>query len=181
MKTGRTKPAPAVAALLDRAERLRRAGKIGEGLRLVEELVCQNPDHPRALLLQSRLLFERGSLSQALEVLQELGSVPLWQEELRSLRKGLDHLARLEAAGFDPAFATESMARLLVQQGYLLEGMGIYRRLFLASEGEKRLWEEMVRLRERVEREGSREAPKERVEKELAAWDRWLEKRQRGS
>lgn len=178
---GRMKSSPAVSALLDRAEGLRLAGKIGEGLRLVEGLVRQNPEHPRALLLQSRLLFERGSLSQALEVLRALGSVPTRQEELRSLRKGLDDLARLEAAGFDPAFATESMARLLVQQGYLLEGMGIYRRLFLASEGEKRLWEEMLRLRERVEREGSREAPKERVAKELAAWDRWLDKRRRGS
>lgn len=178
---GRMKPAPAVSELLDRAEGLRRAGKIGDGLELVEGLVRENPDHPRALLLRSRLLFERGSFSQALGALKALSSVPAWQGELRSLRKGLDHLAQLEEAEVDPAFATESMARLLVQQGYLLEGMEIYRRLYLASAGEKRFWEELLNLRERLECEGSRETPKERVEKELAAWDRWLEKRQRGS
>lgn len=181
MKMGRMKTASAVSSLLDRAEGLRRAGKIGDGLELVEGLVRENPDHPRALLLRTRLLFERGSFSQALEALKALSSVPAWQGELRSLRKGLDHLAQLEAAEVDPAFATESMARLLVQQGYLLEGMEIYRRLFLASAGEKRFWEELLVLRERLESERSREVSKERVEKELAAWDRWLEKRQRGS
>ncbi|OGP22566.1 MAG: hypothetical protein A2038_07060 [Deltaproteobacteria bacterium GWA2_57_13] len=181
MKMGRMKPAAAVSSLLDRAEGLRRAGKIGDGLELIEGLVRENPDHPRALLLWTRLLFERGSFSQALEALKALSFVPACQGELRLLRKGLEHLAQLEAAEPDPAFATESMARLLVQQGYLLEAMEIYRRLFLTSAGEGRFWEEMRRIRDRLEGGGSRDKSREGLDGELAAWDRWMQKRKRGS
>ncbi|MFQ5904243.1 MAG: hypothetical protein ACE5JO_11185 [Candidatus Binatia bacterium] len=80
----------------------------------------------------------------------------------------------------DPAFVTESMAGVLVRQGYLLEAMEIYRQLFLASKGEKRLWEEILLLRDRLEREGSRETQRESVAQKLEVLDRWIQSQQRG-
>ena len=100
---------------------------------------------------------------------------------MRALRKGLERLCELKAAEIDPAFATESMAQLHVQQGYLLEAMEIYRRLWLGSPGEARFWEEMRRIRDRVEREGSRDKSRESLDRELSAWDRWMQRRKRGS
>ncbi|MBI2090190.1 MAG: tetratricopeptide repeat protein [Deltaproteobacteria bacterium] len=169
------------AALLDRAEELRRAGKTREGLELVERSLGQRPDHPRALFLRTRLLFEQGSFAAALETLRPLSSLPLWAREVRGLQKGLERIVELKEAEIDPAFATESMAQLRVQQGYLLEAMEIYRRLWLGSPGEARFWEEISRIRDRVEREGSRDKSRESLDRELSAWDRWMQKRKRGS
>lgn len=169
------------AALLDQAEELRRAGKTHEGLELVERSLQQWPNHPLALLLRSRLLFDRGEFAEALETLRPLSSLPVWAQEVRGLQKGLERLVELKAAELDPAFATESMARLLTQQGYLSEAMDIYCRLLRASPGEARFWEEMLRIRERLEREGSREKSRESLDRELAAWDRWMRKHERGS
>ena len=168
-------------ALLDRAEELRRAGKTREGLELAQRSLRQWPDHRRALFLRTRLLFEQGSFAEALETLRPLSSLPLWAEELRALRKGLERLCELKVAEIDPAFATESMAQLHVQQGYLLEAMEIYRRLWLGSPVEARFWEEMRRIRDRVEREGSRDKSRESLDRELSAWDRWMQRRKRGS
>lgn len=110
-----------------------------------------------------------------------MGTVPGWQKTIESLKRGLEQLTGLREARLDSAFATESMARVLVEQGYLLEALEIYRRIFLDSEGEKRFWEEMILLRQRLEREGSREAPKGSLAQELEVWDRWIQKRQRGN
>lgn len=168
-------------ALLDRAEALRRAGKTREGMELVERSLGQWPEHPRGLFLRSRLLFEQGSFMEALEALRPLSSLAVWGREAEGLRKALERLVELHETGIDPAFATESMAQLLAEQGHLLEALDVYRRLLFGSPGEARIWQEMLRVRERLDRGGSRDQPRESLERELAAWDRWLQRRKRGS
>lgn len=167
--------------LLDQSDAMRRAGRFREALQLVERCLQQSLVHSRALALRAWLLFEQGDFVHALEALQALGTVPGREKSIESLKRGLEQLTGLREARLDSAFATESMARVLVEQGYLLEAMEIYRRIFLDSEGEKRLWEEMILLRQRLEREGSREAPKGSLAQELEVWDRWMQKRQRGN
>lgn len=169
------------SALLDRSDGMRRAGRIREALEVTERCLQHSPARPRALLLRARLLFEQGRCVHALEALQALGAVPGREKSIESIRQGLKQLIQLRDARLDPAFTTESMARLLGEQGYLLEAMEIYRRLFLDSEGEKKFWEEMLLLRQRLEQEGSREVPKESLAQKLAAWDRWMQRRQRGN
>src|ERR1051326_6814244 len=58
-------------------------------------------------------------------------------------------LVRLDQAAHRPApFATESMARLLAQQGYYLEALEVYRQLFEASANRPGLRDEIVRIME---------------------------------
>lgn len=163
-------------ALLDRAEELRREGKTREGMELVERSLGQRPDHSLGLFLRSRLLFEQGSFVEALEALRPLSSLAVWGREVGALRKALERLIELRETGIDPAFATESMAQLLTEQGHLLEALDIYRRLLFGSPGEERIWQEMRRIRERLDREGSRDQSGESLERELAVWDRWMQR-----
>ncbi|HKA31829.1 MAG TPA: hypothetical protein VKH64_01350, partial [Candidatus Binatia bacterium] len=76
---------------------------------------------------------------------------------------------------------TESMARLLMQQGYYLEAIEVYRRVFEGATNRPGLRDEIVRIMEIVEREGSREADAERVRHELDVSARWLEQHPKGS
>ena len=165
---------------VDRAETMRREGHIHEALETLGQFLKERPNHPRALLLRSRLLYELGSVPQAVEGLRDLGRI-VTDRELRSIVAALEQLRDGGKLWQAPAFATESMARLLAQQGYLLEALELYRQLFQAAPERSELCDEITRLKASVEREGSREATKERVARELEAWERWLQQHQRGS
>src|SRR5438477_8824964 len=105
----------ATAERLDGAERLRRRGQIGAAIDAIDEVLGQTPAEPRALLLKSRLLYQSGGLRGALDGLRGLESMLGRGElaELRTVLEQLDYDLRRPAP-----FATESMARLAVQQGY---------------------------------------------------------------
>ena len=159
--------------LADLAESLRQQGRYTEAWKVIERCLEQSPRHPRAILLRSRLLFQEGKPLQALE------SVLGEDDAFKTIATSLEKLCRERDAQTDPAFVTESMAGLFVQQDYLLEALGIYRQLFLASGGEKQLWEKILFLRERLAREGSRDAPTGRVKQELELLDRWIQGQQK--
>jgi tetratricopeptide (TPR) repeat protein len=166
--------------IVDRSEGLRREGRIHEALELAENYLRDRPDHPRALLLRSRLLYEQGNLVLALEGLGRLGSILGRDQGLLELVAVLEQLSEIRKSPREPTFVTESMAKLFVQQGYLLEAMETYRQLFLSSREKGELWEEIVRLRDCLAREGSRGVEKERVVQKLEAWDRWMQEQERG-
>jgi tetratricopeptide (TPR) repeat protein len=168
------------AKMVDRAEVLRREARIQEGLEAVEQVLQETPYHPRAVLLRSRLLYERGSLPQAVEAVRHLERA-VGERELRPLVAALERLNDQTSSPRSPAFATESMAKLLTQQGYFLEALEVYRQLFEGAPNKSELWDEIVRLKTAVAEEGSREATKERVERELDTWERWLRDHQRGT
>lgn len=166
--------------LADLAEGLRQERRIGEAMEAVEQCLKVSPQHPRALLILGRLWYQNGMLLQALERFKTLESLLGKDQGLKNITTGLKQLQNARSSRIDPAFVTESMAGLLVQQGYLLEAMEIYRQLYLASEHERRLWEEILLLKERLEKEGSRETQKERVDRELETLDLWIQKQNRG-
>jgi len=165
--------------LADLAESLRQQGRYTEAWKVVERCLEQSPRYPRAILLRSRLLFQEGKPLQALESLRPLESILGEDDAFKTIAPSLEKLCRERDAQTDPAFVTESMAGLFVQQDYLLEALGIYRQLFLASGGEKQLWEKILFLRERLAREGSRDAPTQRVKQELELLDRWIQGQQK--
>ena len=165
--------------IVDRSEGLRQEGRIQEALDWVEKFLQDRPDHPRAFLLRSRLLYEQGKLVPALEALRRLDSILARDHGLQDLIAALEQLSEIRKSPREPAFVTESMARLLVRQGYFLEAMETYRQLFLTSQEKGELWEEIVRLRHCLAREGSRGVEKERVVQKLEAWDRWMQEQQR--
>jgi len=164
--------------LADHAEELRRQGRLKEALEAVERSLRENPKHARSLLLLSRLLYQQGKVLQAREALRPLDTALDSDRGWKTIAASLEHLWQSRSSQMG-VFVTETMAGLLVQQGYLCEAIEIYRQLFLASEGENRLWNEILALRDRLEREGSGEMSKERIDQELAALDRWI-KKQRG-
>lgn len=166
--------------LVDLAESLRLEGRSREALEALDRCLQESPKHPRALLLRGRLLYQEGSIPKALEGLRPLSSILDRDSGLKAITTGLEQLWDTRNSQMDPAFVTETMAGLLTEQGYLLEAMEIYRQLFLASEGEKQIWEKILLLRDRLEREGSRETQKESLAEELEALDRWIQKQQRG-
>jgi tetratricopeptide (TPR) repeat protein len=167
-----------VAEVLDTAERLRRRGEPAAAMSAVEEVLRETPGAPRALLLKSRLLYQNGSLRGALDALREV-------ESLRGSREFAELRLKLEEFEDDQRrrapFVTESMARLSVEQGYLLEAMAIYRQLFEASPNRGEILDEVARLKVTVEREGSRGADAERVRREVESNDRWLVEHPRGA
>ena len=165
---------------VDEAEGMRREGRIQEALESVEKFLQERPDHPRGLLLRSRLLYELGKHPQALEGLREAAEIMGEDRELHSIVAALEQLGDGAKLWRVPAFATESMAGLLAQQGYFLEAMEIYRQLFQAAEERSDLWDEIARLRACAEREGSRGATLERVAREVEAWERWFKEHRRG-
>ena len=165
--------------LADQAESLRQQGRYAEAWKTVERCLELSPSHSRAILLRSRLLFQEGRPLQALETLRPLESILGEDDAFKAIATSLEKLCRERDAQTDPAFVTESMAGLFVQQGYLLEALGIYRQLFLASGGEKGLWEKILFLRERLAREGSRDTPTERVKQELELLDHWIQGQQK--
>ena len=166
-----------VSGLLDDDDALRHRGRLSDALEAVERVLVVAPEHRRALLLKSRLLYQNGALGRALDVARALD--PLVGGEAAEL---IAALVRLDRAAHRPApFATESMARLLMQQGYYLEATEVYRQLFEGSANRPGLRDEIVRTMEIVEREGSREADAERVRHELDIAARWLEQHPKGS
>jgi tetratricopeptide (TPR) repeat protein len=138
----------------------------------------ETPAAERALLLKSRLLYQSGSLRGALDALREVESVR-GTGEFAALRLKLEQLE--DALRRRAPFATESMARLSVQQGYLLEAMEIYRQLFETAPDQSEIVDEVAWLKAFVEREGSRDADAERVRRELEINERWLAEHSRGA
>lgn len=165
--------------LADLAEGLRQEGRYSEARKTVERCLEQSPRHPRALLLLSRLQYQEGKLLEALQTLRTVESVLGRQESLAAIADGLEQLRQMRNLPPDPEFATQTMAELLVRQGYLLEAIDIYRQLFLTCGGERRVWEKILSLRERLRREGSRDAGREKVVQRLAILDGWIEAQQR--
>ena len=167
-----------IADVLDTAERLRRRGELPAAMSAVEEVLRETPATPHALLLKSRLLYQSGSLRAALDALRELETVRGTREfaELRLKLEQLEDDQRRRAP-----FVTESVARLSIQQGYLLEAMDIYRRLFESAPNPGDIIDAVARLKVIVEREGSRDADAERVGRELEITDRWLAEHPRGA
>jgi tetratricopeptide (TPR) repeat protein len=165
------------SGLLDDADALRRHGRLRDALEAVERVLAVAPEHRRALLLKSRLLYQNGALGRALDVARALD--PMADGEAAEL---IAALVRLDRAPHRPApFATESMARLLTQQGYYLEALEVYRQLFEVSADRPGLRDEIVRIMEIVAREGSRDADAERVRHELEIAARWLDQHTKGS
>src|ERR1051325_5407806 len=106
-----------IADVLDTAERLRRRGELTAAMSAVEEILRETPAAPRALLLKSRLRYQSGSLRGALDVLREVEAIR-GTGEFAALRLKLEQLEDDQRRR--APFVTESMARLSVQQGYLL-------------------------------------------------------------
>lgn len=173
------RPSSSPSDLADLAEGLRQEGRLRDALEAVELCLQENPSHPRALLLRGRLLYQEGKILETLELLRPLNSLLGGDERLKTIIAGLGQLWQKRNSQMVPAFVTESMARLLAQQGYLLEALEIYRQLFLTSEEKKRIWEEILLLRDRLGGEDSRGMPKERAVQELEALDHWIQKQQR--
>lgn len=167
-----------VSELVDLAEGLRQGGKYSEARKTLERCLEQSPRHPRALLLLGRLQYQEGKLLEALQTVRTLESVLGRQESLAVIADGLEQLRQMRNLPPDPEFATQTMAELLVQQGYLLEAIDIYRRLFVSCGGEREVWEKILSLREQLRREGSRDAGREKVARQLAVLDGWIGARQ---
>src|ERR1041384_315112 len=161
------------SGLLDDADALRRRGRLSDALEAVERVLAVAPEHRRALLLKSRLFYQNGTLGRALDVGRALD--PMVDGEAAEL---IAALVRLDQAAHRPApFATESMARLLAQQGDYLEAIEGYRQLFADRPG---VGAGVRRIMEIVEREGSRDADAERVRHELEIAARWLDQHAKG-
>jgi len=166
--------------LADEAESMRREGRLHEALEVVERFLRKSPDHQRALLLRSRVLYELGRMAQVVEELRALQRM-VGDEPLQSIVEAIERLADNVKSTSAPAFVTESMAGLFTQQGYFLEALEVYRELLEAAPEKSDLCDEIVRLKTIVEQEGSRGATRERVARELEACDHWLRQRQQGS
>lgn len=169
-----------VSLLLDSAEELRRAGRIELAAETVGRCLRLNPRHLRARLLMGRLLYQEGKIPEALEELRSLDSLLPGDEQLRALTRSLEQIHQAKDSRKDSFFVTESMARLLSQQGYHLEALTVYRRLFLDSGGQSRFWDAILLLRDRLGQEGSRGATKEQVAEELRDLKSWIEAQPKG-
>ncbi|MEK6601483.1 MAG: tetratricopeptide repeat protein [Candidatus Binatota bacterium] len=165
---------------MDLAESLRQQGRLGEALETVQDCLEEKPRQPRALLLRARLLYQEGRLPQAIESLRSLDFILGGDKAFSAMIAGMKQLRKARSSEPGPSFVTETMAQLLVEQGYHLEALDIYRRLYIGSEEKQRLWKEILLLRDRLEQEGSRAAPKERLVQELEALDRWMQGQQKG-
>ncbi|MBI4525257.1 MAG: tetratricopeptide repeat protein [Deltaproteobacteria bacterium] len=167
-------PYSRASELADLAERLRRQGRLADAMENIARVLAEEPEHARTQLIRARILYQQGRLPEALEGLRNLESVGS-QWGIRSLVKDLEQLRRRQETQMDTAFATEAMAALLSQQGYLFEALEIYRRLFLRSEEKQPLLREILVLRERMKQAGSRGIEKQKLDQELKTLDRWLE------
>lgn len=166
--------------LVDRAESLRKEGRLLEALEVVEHSLQKSPGHPRGLLLHCRILYLAGRYAQALHVLDSLEGKLGKGEGLKKITEGLERLWQKPNPEIDPAFITETMADLHIRQGYLWEAMEIYRQLYLSSEGKEPLWQKILGLRDRLGQEESRKAKEERAAERWEALNRWIKNQQRG-
>lgn len=165
--------------LADLAAELRSQGRLDEAAEAAARCLQRHPQHPRGLLLLGRILYQRGQYTQAVATLSLLESVMGRDETLGGILSAMEELREARRAQANPAFVTESMGRLLEEQGYLLEAVEIYRRLFLASPGGKELWDKILLLRDRLEQEGSRETQRDSIAQALEALDLWIKKQRR--
>ncbi len=166
--------------LVDRAESLRKEGRLLEALEAVEHCLQRSPGHPRGLLLHCRILYLAGRYAQALHVLDSLEDKLGKGESLKEITEGLERLWQKPNPETDPAFITETMADLHIRQGYLWEAMEIYRQLYLASEGKELLWQKILGLRDRLGQEESQKTKEERAAERWEALNRWIKNQQRG-
>lgn len=173
--------AAGVAELVDLAETLRQQGRLEEALQAVNRCLAINPRHARALLLLGRLLYQEGKISRAMEELHSLNAILAGDDGFQILTRGLGEILQKKNSQAEVPFATESMAQLLVGQGYHLEALKIYRQLYLASGAEARFWKAILQLRDRLSQEGSRGTGKEKVAEEIQGLNHWIERQQRGS
>lgn len=167
--------------LLDLAEGQRQRGYWKGAVESVGRCLEKRPNHPRGLLLLARLHYQQGKLPEAIEALRSLGSVLGADATLKSLASNMERLCQIRQSHSEPAFSTETMAGLLVEQGYLLEAVGIYRQLFVSSgEKDRRLWRAILDVRERLVQEGSKGVEGEKLARELVALEEWIEKQREG-
>jgi len=159
---------------------MRRQRRLHEALEVVERFLRRNPDHPRALLLRSRVLYELDRTAQAVDALHTLQRI-IGDEMPQSILAAMERLADAIQPTTAPSFVTVSMASLFTQQGYLLEALEVYRRLLETAPDQEDWHAEIARLKTKVQQEGSRGATRERVARELEACEPWLKQRQRGS
>lgn len=164
---------------VDAIEAMRSAGRLQEALTVLERFLTAKPGQPRALLVRSRIFYDLGNMNQAVEALRDL-SRRIGNDRAQSILGAIERLRDSGKPSSDPAFATESMARLLAQQGYFLEAQEIYRGLYEASPEKIELASEVARLKTIVEREGSRGATRETMARELEVCDLWLKRHSRG-
>ena len=168
-----------LSELVDLAETLRREGQLEKALQTVRRCLVIHPHHPRALLLLGRLLYQEGKISQAMDELRSLDVILAGDDGFQTLNRGLEEIRQKKNPQTDVSFATESMAQLLVQQGYYLEASSVYRQLYLASVGELRFWNAILELRDRLQQEGSRGTGKEKIATEIERLNRWIEEQQK--
>ena len=160
--------------LNDLAETLRRRGRYPEALATVERGLKKNPANPRGLLIEGRILYQMGMMEQALAALRQLDSRVPESQELHWLTRGLEDLRRGPNPKAD-TFATETMAKLQIRQGYLWEAMEIYRQLYLSTP-QQPLWTKILDLRKRLQ-----ESPGESQDsvERFQALDQWIENEER--
>ena len=164
---------------VEEIESARRDGRLHQALAAVERVLKEKPNHTRALLVRSRLFYDMGSMTQALESLNDLGRI-VGDNRAQSIIRAIERLDDRIKLSSTPTFVTESMGRLLTQQGYFLEALEVYRRLSEAEPEKSELCDEVGRLKTIVEQEGSRGATRERVAREIEACDLWLRQHSRG-
>lgn len=173
--------AAGVSELVDLAETLRQEGRLEEALQTVKRCLAMNPQHARALLLLGRVLYQGGEISRAMEELRSLNAILAADDGFQTLTRGLGEILQKKNSQTDAPFATENMAQLLIQQGYHLEALKVYRHLYLATGAEAHCWKAILGLRDRLRQEGSRGTEKERVAEEIEQLNDWIDKQQRGS
>lgn len=157
--------------LVDRAEELRREGRLEESLETVDRCLEHHPEHPRALLTRGRVLYQGGMVSRALSTLGSLEAMIGWDEGLARITECLRGLLQEPEPAMDSAFLTETMAELHIKQSYLWDAMEIYRQLY-AAQPEERLWRKILELRRSLEKE--RFKTREEKSRRLAALDQWI-------
>lgn len=175
---GLTSKNSSASLLVDRADDLRREGRLQEALEVVESCLHEYPRHPRATLVHGRILYQGGMFARSLRVLGPLGKTLGENHGLREIIQGLEGLWGGPKPPMDPAFVTETMAELSLSQGYLWDAIEIYRHLYLASAPEG-LWQKIIRLRDRLEQEEDKK--KDGGDERLEALNHWIENRQRDS
>ncbi len=173
-----------VQAIVDRAEELRRGGHIEEALEAIERCLRVDPIHSRALLVQCRILYQRGMLAQALRILKMLWELLDGDENITKIAEGLEERWQQPKPLMDHNFITETMADLQVRQGYLWDAMEIYRQLYTGVESEG-LWAKILVLRDRLqkERDNTQDEQDEQDEQKerLEALNQWIKKQQRNA
>ncbi|MDP6559215.1 MAG: tetratricopeptide repeat protein [Candidatus Binatia bacterium] len=169
-----------LSQLIDQAEEHRREARLDKALEIVEATLQKSPHNPRALLLLGWILYASGKPYQAFKVLVFLKAVLGSDEGLKRIAEGLEKLWQSPDSPIDTTLATETMGDLHLRQGYYWEAAEIYRRLYLTSPGDDRLWQKILDLRDHLASEESRETPEHSPER-LESLNLWIQNQQKGS